>query len=265
MKAKKQLKAEANQHVTQQIKGFGKEGILAASELRQCKPTTVIDDVLTLTVYGIAYRVHKYDICTPKEVSVDTGSPNDHECRTIWIFRATSKRNNKNYIVTIKAQSRGWSKEDLPKHVVLDDFSEGYPTLILESGRLVRSLGNHPVEVNIRLVTEEERRSMLENTNGRSTEKPTEPETSAPNPVVKKRAAPFSQNSQKKFATLWANKRRDLGRAPYMRDFISEHVNALKEHQIVTVGDGKRIREAARKNGFIPKWNRTRKKRVKVN
>jgi hypothetical protein len=74
-----------------------------------------------------------------------------------------------------------------------------------------------------------------------------------------KRDAPFSRSSQEAFAALWVAERNSTGRAPYMRDFIPAHEESMKKIGVCTVRDGKRIRDAARKNDLIPKWNRPRK------
>jgi hypothetical protein len=75
----------------------------------------------------------------------------------------------------------------------------------------------------------------------------------------KPRRPTFGMRAQRTFADLWHSARMSTGMSPYMRDFLPDNKNRLAEIDVHSVSDGKRIREAARKNKLLPKWNRRRK------
>ena len=75
--------------------------------------------------------------------------------------------------------------------------------------------------------------------------------------------AAYAKTHQEAFARLWINARNDLGRAPYVRDFLAENKTALERIGVKSEKDVRRIKDDARKGKkpLIPKWNTGNRKK----
>jgi hypothetical protein len=74
----------------------------------------------------------------------------------------------------------------------------------------------------------------------------------------------YSSTAQRTFATAYHAARMDAGKAPYMRDFLASHMAVMTGIGVLSVPAGNRIRDAARKSGILPPWNKSRKSNGKA-
>ena len=72
---------------------------------------------------------------------------------------------------------------------------------------------------------------------------------------AKERAKPFNANALQEFARLWNAARERLGMPPLVRNFFADNKARLREID-VREEDVKRIKDAARKAGLIPRWHK---------
>ena len=73
---------------------------------------------------------------------------------------------------------------------------------------------------------------------------------------AKERAKPFSANALQEFARLWNAARERLGMPPLVRNFLAENKERLRAIGVESQTDVKRIKDAARKAGLIPRWHK---------
>jgi hypothetical protein len=123
--------------------------------------------VLSLTVNETIYRVHDYERIPQKRVSVETGTPSDVDRRTVWRFLATNVNDSECYTITVRAPLLGECNEDAVPRLVTTAAStpSGKPECVFKSGTIafLRQDTRRPLEVDVRLATEKERRSILAN------------------------------------------------------------------------------------------------------